>query len=201
MLNSYKDFKSFVASLNSRPKLLLHSCCAPCSSHVLFLLKSYFDITVFFSNDNIYPQEEFYTRLDEVIRFCREIDLDIPVLDEGYSSNDYYASVKGLERLGEKSERCYKCYALRMEKTAKKAKELGFDYFTTTLSISPHKKAEWINEIGYRLEKEYGILYLYSDFKKENGYLRSVRLSEEYRLYRQDYCGCIFSMEERRDRK
>lgn len=201
MINSYKDFKTFMVSLDSKPKLLLHSCCAPCSSHVLFLLKAYFDITVFFSNDNIYPQEEFYTRLEEVIRFCNEIDSGIQVLDEGYHSDEYYASVKGLERLGEKSERCYKCYALRMEKTAKKAKELAFDYFTTTLSISPHKNAGWINEIGQRLEEKYKIAYLYSDFKKENGYLHSVRLSEEYRLYRQDYCGCIFSMEERGNRK
>ncbi len=198
MINNYKDLLTFLNNLDSKKNLLLHSCCAPCSSHTLLFLKKYFNITIYYSNDNIYPYEEYKARLNEQIKFCKEIDENIDVIYDEYCASDYYAAVKNLENLGEKSIRCYKCYELRLEKTAKKAKELGFDYFTTTLSISPYKLAKWINEIGYFLEKKYDINFLYSDFKKDEGYKKSIKLSLEYNLYRQDYCGCIYSLNERR---
>ncbi|MDE6407876.1 MAG: epoxyqueuosine reductase QueH [Anaeroplasmataceae bacterium] len=197
MLDSYKEFKEFLSTLDYRPSLLLHSCCAPCSSHVILLLKDYFDITIFYSNDNISPLEEYEKRLAEEIRFCKEIDSSIKVIFDVYKKEDYEEAVKGYEALGERTERCYKCYQLRLEKTAKKAKELGFDYFTTTLSISPHKITSWINEIGKSLEEKYEIAYLFSDFKKEEGYKHSIELSKKYGLYRQDYCGCLYSKQER----
>lgn len=197
MINNYKDFKKYLNSLEQKPTLLLHSCCAPCSSHTLLLLKNYFSITIFYSNDNIYPIEEFQLRLEEQRKFVKEIDTDIEVLTESFEPSDFYHQIKGLESLGEKSQRCYQCYLLRMEKTAKKALELKYDFFTTTLSISPHKNSDWINEIGYMLEKKYNVKYLYSDFKKDSGYQDSILLSKQYGLYRQDYCGCIYSMRER----
>ena len=196
-IDNYKDFLKFIKNLDYRPKLLLHACCAPCSSHCINLLKKYFDITIYYSNDNIYPEKEFFYRLDEINRFTNELNEGINVIDDGYKPNDYYESIKGLESLGEKSERCYNCYKLRLKKTCLKALELGFDFFSTTLSISPYKISRWINEIGYELEKEYNMPYLYSDFKKESGYLESIRLSNEYNLYRQDYCGCVYSLKER----
>lgn len=201
MITNYSDFLKLITTFDKRPKLLLHACCAPCSSHVILLLQTYFDITMFFSNDNIYPEDEFYIRDLELKRFCKNINSAINVITDKYNPDDYYTSVKNLEHLGEKSKRCYNCYKLRLEKTAKKASELGFDYFTTTLSISPYKLEKWINEIGYELEKEYNVKYLYSNFKKENGYLHSIELSKEYNLYRQDYCGCKYSFEERKQQK
>ena len=197
MIDNYKDFLNFLNSLTTKPKLLLHSCCAPCSSHVILLLSKYFDITIYFTNDNIYPIDEYNIRLDELQKFVKDINLDIKVIDDGYNPDDYYSCVKGFENLNERSLRCKKCYNLRMEKTAKKALELGFDYFTTTLSISPYKVEKWINEIGYELEALYNVKYLYSNFKKDDGYKHSIKLSNEYHLYRQDYCGCKFSLEER----
>ena len=125
------------------------------------------------------------------------ISKDIKLLYDEYNDKDFYDAIKGLENLGEKSERCYKCYTLRLEKTAEKAKALGFDFFTTTLSISPYKVTRWINEIGYKLEDKYGVKYLFSDFKKDDGYNHSIELSKEYSLYRQDYCGCVYSKQER----
>lgn len=201
MIENYKDFLKLISSFENKPKLLLHACCAPCSSHVIILLSKYFDITMFFSNDNIYPKEEFYTRADELNRFCNEIDSNIKVICDDYLPDDYYNCVKGLEKLGEKSKRCYNCYKLRLEKTAKLAESLKFDYFTTTLSISPYKLEKWINEIGYGLEQKYNVKYLYSNFKKDNGYINSINLSKEYNLYRQDYCGCIYSLEERKNQE
>ena len=197
MINNYKEFKLFIDNLDYRPKLLLHSCCAPCSSHVITLLDKYFDITIFYSNDNIYPFEEFNKRLEEEIRFCKEINPNIKVINDSYIYEDFLNAIKGKENLGERSPRCYECYKFRLEKTAIKAKDLGFDYFTTTLSISPHKNSSWINEIGFDLESKYNIKYLYSDFKKEEGYKRSIELSKEYGLYRQDYCGCVYSLKEK----
>lgn len=195
MIESYKEFKDFldknIKKLEKKPRLLLHTCCAPCSSHTIMVLKDYFDITIYYSNDNIFPSEEYNIRLDEQIRFASEFD--IPVISDEYSHHDYLAAVKGYELLGEKSERCYKCYQLRLLKTCQKARKLGFDYFTTSLSISPYKISSWINELGYKLEREYGVAFLYSNFKKEEGYKDSIRLSKEYNLYRQDYCGCEFS--------
>lgn len=197
MIDNYKDFLSFIESLEYKPKLLLHACCAPCSTHCLLVLKKYFDITIFFSNDNIYPEEEYDKRLEEIIKFCGDFAPNIKVIENGYNAQDYYDAVKGLEHLGERSERCYECYKLRMEKSVRMAKEKGFEYFTTTLSLSPYKVSKWVNEIGYALEEKYGVKYLYSNFKKENGYQDSIRLSEEYCLYRQNYCGCVYSMQER----
>lgn len=199
MLENYKEFKQFLAGLKQRYRLLLHSCCAPCSSHVLFLLKDYFDITIYYSNDNIYPYEEFQKRLQEEIEFCKKVDPSIEVLYDAYDSSAYDQAVSGLEQLGERSQRCYECYRLRLEKTAQKAKQLCFDYFTTTLSISPYKNSHWINDLGAKLEAAYGVSFLYSDFKKEEGYKHSIALSKTYDLYRQDYCGCQYSLKERKE--
>lgn len=181
------------------PRLLLHSCCAPCSSYVLEYLSQYFSITVFYYNPNIYPEEEFVKRIDEQKRLIAEMPLKNPVgfMEEGYHSERFYAAVKGLEHIREGGERCFACYRLRLEETARIAAEKGFDYFTTTLSISPYKNAPKLNEIGEELGGIYGVRYLVSDFKKKNGYKRSTELSAQYGMYRQNYCGCVFSMRER----
>ena len=200
MIDNYNDFKSFISKLDYRPKLLLHACCAPCSSHTLMVLKDYFDITIFYSNDNIYPKSEYDKRLEEIEAFVKKISNDIDVIYDEYNESDFDNAISGLESLGEKSKRCYECYKLRLEKTAIKAKELNYDYFTTTLSISPYKVEKWINEIGYMLEDKYQIKYLYSNFKKDDGYNDSIKLSNEYGLYRQDYCGCKYSLKERDER-
>lgn len=181
------------------PKLLLHACCAPCSSYVLEYLSTYFEITIYYYNPNIYPEEEYQRRINELKKFISNYKSinKINLIEEKYDTNDYYKAVKGYEKLGERSERCYKCYEFRMKNACKYAKENNFDYFTTTLSISPYKNSNWINEIGSNLEKKYDIKYLYADFKKKNGYKRSLELSKEYGLYRQDYCGCVYSKQER----
>ena len=178
-----------------RPKLLLHACCAPCSSYVLQYLSEFFDITLYFYNPNITPQEENDFRAEELRRLCREMPLPrLPeIIIEDYEPEKFYEVVQGMENLAEGGARCAVCYRLRLEKTAEKAKELGVDYFTTTLTISPYKRAEWLNAIGGELSEVYGVPYLFSDFKKKNGYKRSCELSKEYDLYRQDYCGCEFS--------
>lgn len=183
--------------------LLLHSCCAPCSSYVLETLANYFKITILYYNPNIYPLEEYIKRKEEEKRFISEFPskYKIKMLDCDYDGNLFFEMAKGLEHLKEGERRCYLCYKLRMEKTAIIAKEKKFDYFTTTLSISPYKNSIWINEIGRSLEKEYNISYLPADFKKKNGYKRSIELSNIYNLYRQDYCGCIYSKIERDKRK
>ena len=184
------------------PSLLLHACCGPCSSYVLEYLSKYFKITIYYYNPNIYPEEEYTRRLTELKKFLKNIDTTNPVklIEANYNTKEYFSKVKGLENLGEKSKRCYECYKLRMDHSAKYAKENHFDYFTTTLSISPYKVSNWINEIGQLLESEYNIKYLYADFKKKNGYKRSLELSKKYNMYRQDYCGCIFSINERKIR-
>lgn len=197
MVSSYLKLKKFLQELKDKPTLLLHSCCAPCSTHVITLLKDYFNITVFYSNDNIYPKEEFKKRVEEEKKFCELFS--IPVIEDEYLPQDFNQAIAGYEHLGERSTRCYQCYKLRLKKTAMYAKEHQFEYFTTTLSISPYKISRWINEIGKRLEEEYGVPFLYSDFKKEEGYKHSIELSKQYDLYRQDYCGCLYSQEERRD--
>lgn len=180
-----------------KPKLLLHACCGPCSSYVVEYLSNYFDITIYYYNPNTYPEAEFNRRLDELNKFINSFNNKIKVIEETYSPIEFYNNIKGLEHLGEKSRRCYNCYKLRMNKVALYAKENNFDYFTTTLSISPYKNANWINEIGSKLENKIGIKYLYSDFKKKDGYKRSLELSKEYGLYRQEYCGCVYSKQER----
>ncbi len=196
MISNYNDFKKLIENQKEKKTLLLHSCCAPCSSYVLTFLAKYFKITVFYSNDNIFPMNEFYKRLEEQKKIIELLNLNIEFIDDSYNESNYYKAVSGYEDLGEKSVRCYNCYKMRLEKTAIKAKELGFDYFTTTLSVSPYKISTWINEIGYFLEKKYNINFLYSDFKKEEGYKKSIKLSNDYELYRQHYCGCVFSYEE-----
>lgn len=181
-----------------KPKLLLHSCCAPCSSAILEFLQNYFDITVYFYNPNITFEEEYYKRLNEQREYHEKRGYSINVIEGKYDpKEDFFKQVKGLEDRREGGERCFKCYTLRMEATAQKAKELEFDYFSTVLSISPLKNAQWINEIGEELSKKYDIKFLNGDFKKKNRYLRSTEISREYELYRQDYCGCVFSKMER----
>ena len=181
------------------PRLLLHSCCAPCSSYVLEYLSQYFKITILYYNPNIGPETEYMRRKEEQMDFITRFPALNPIdfLDCDYEPMEFFEKIKGKEHLGEKSERCYACYELRLEETARAAKKLGFDYFTTTLSISPHKNAKWLNEIGESLSREYNVKYLFSDFKKKGGYYRSTELAKEYGLYRQDYCGCVFSKQER----
>ncbi len=180
---------------NHVPTLLLHSCCAPCSSSVLERLNSFFQITILYYNPNIDPEEEYFKRKEEEKRFLSLFPSKYPIffLDCDYDRNSFYEVVKGLEHCKEGEERCYRCYQLRLEKTAKEAQKNHFDYFGTTLSISPYKNSNWINEIGLSLAKKYQISYLPADFKKKNGYQRSIELSQKYQLYRQDYCGCIYS--------
>ena len=180
---------------DKKPSLFLHCCCAPCSSYVLEYLVPYFRITVFYYNPNITPEEEYGKRVKELKRFIREAGYtgQVSFLEGDYNPQVFFSAVKGLETLPERGERCRICYRLRMEEAARNAAAHKADFFTTTLSISPHKNAVWINEIGQELEELYGVRHLPSDFKKRGGYLRSIRLSEEYGLYRQNYCGCVFS--------
>ncbi len=184
-------------NLDSKKKLLLHACCAPCSSYVIEYLTKYFDITILYYNPNIDTLEEFNHRLGELERFVKEFKTSnkVEVVSLGYNSYEYLDAVKGLEHEKEGGKRCIECFKLRLKKAALYALEHDFDYFTTTLTISPLKSSKLLNEIGHDLEKEYGIKYLYSDFKKKEGYKRSIVLSREYNLYRQDYCGCKFSKE------
>lgn len=183
------------------PRLLLHSCCAPCSSYCLELLSQYFEVTVFYYNPNIYPPEEYTMRVAEQNRFVQEFPAKHPIsfVEGTYDTEKFYAMAKGMEQLKEGGERCFFCYELRLRESAEYAKENGFDFFTTTLSISPLKNAEKLNEIGAKLEAELGVKYLYSDFKKQNGYKRSAEISNEYEMYRQYYCGCVYSKKQRDD--
>ena len=182
--------------LTVKPKLLLHVCCAPCSSYVLEYLKDYFNITVFYYNPNISSFDEYNKRLNEEKRFVKEYPFreEIHIVDGEYDNEVFEKEIKGLENEKEGGARCFKCYRLRLSKSAEYARDNNFDYFTTTLTISPYKNANKLNEIGSELENIYGIKYLYSDFKKKNGYKRSIELSHEYNLYRQDYCGCMYSI-------
>ncbi len=196
--NYQKELDKLLNELSAekrRPKLLLHSCCAPCSSYVLEYLSEYFDITIYYYNPNIYPAEEYNRRVEEQKQLIQAMPLrsKVQFLQGEYRPEIFYSAVKGLEEEKEGGERCFVCYQLRLSEAARLAKVGGFDFFTTTLSISPHKNAEKLNEIGEQLAKEYGVLQLPSDFKKKNGFKRSIELSGEYSLYRQDYCGCVFS--------
>ena len=177
------------------PTILLHSCCAPCSSHVITFLKDYFDITIIYYNPNIYPYEEYKKRKEEQIRLLNEIKSKnkLNIIDCDYDNNIYEETIKGLEKEKEGGSRCYKCFWLRLDKTAQIAKKNNYDYFSTTLTISPYKNSTVINEIGKELETIYNITWLYSDYKKKDGYKKSIQLSKEYNLYRQNYCGCIYS--------
>lgn len=183
----------YIKTLGKKPKLLLHACCAPCSSAVLENLAEYFDITLFFYNPNISPEEEFTFRLEELQRLVPEMGFSADVVSPPYDNAEFESVIKGMEDLSEGGARCKECYRLRLEKSVAYAKENGFDYVTTTLSVSPYKNAVWLNEIGQELSEKYGVKYLVSDFKKGDGYKRSCALSAEYNLYRQNYCGCIYS--------
>lgn len=176
------------------PSLLLHACCAPCSSYCIEYLHKYFDITLFFYNPNIFPAEEYAHRVNELKRLVTEMGLSISVLEAENDTESFYALAKGRENIREGGARCFDCYRLRLKKTAQLAKEKGFDYFTTTLSISPLKNSKKLREIGLELEGEYGVKNLPSDFKKKEGYKRSIELSKKYNLYRQNYCGCEYSV-------
>lgn len=215
--NYQKELDKVIEGLNYRPSLLLHSCCAPCSSYVLTYLRRYFDITVLYYNPNIYPPEEFDKRAAEQERLIDVLNKKaaedrsetevqgnrtersgaVRFIRGEYDPRTFFEMAKGFEDVPEGGERCFKCYELRMREAAEYARDGGYDYFTTTLSISPLKNAEKINETGEKLEKEYGVRHLPSDFKKRNGYKISCELSREYNLYRQDYCGCVYSRQER----
>lgn len=197
-INYQKELDKVIESLSQQekvPTLLLHSCCAPCSSYVLEYLSDYFGITVFYYNPNIYPDEEYEMRVREQQRFIRAFPAKHPIdfIEGAYDKERFYEMARGLEAVPEGGQRCFQCYELRLREAGELAKARGFDYFTTTLSISPMKNAEKLNEIGLRLADELGVAYLCSDFKKRNGYKRSTELSREYGMYRQDYCGCVYS--------
>ena len=174
---------------------MLHACCAPCASYVLEYLSDFFEITLFYYNPNISPESEYDVRLRELEKLCLELPdaKGIKILPCEYNDADFYSAVRGMENLPEGDNRCRICYELRLRKTAETAKTYGFDFFTTTLSISPYKNAAWLNEIGESLMKEFSVNYLFSDFKKKNGYKRSIELSAQYNLYRQNFCGCVYS--------
>ena len=200
--NYQRELESCLRTLNGRPRLLLHSCCAPCSSYVLEYLSPYFEITVDYYNPNLDSAEEHALRSAEQARliqqapFCRDVSLETVA----YDPDAFYKAVKGLEQIPEGGERCFACYRLRLEQAAKRCRDGGFDFFTTTLSISPHKNAAKLNEIGEELATRYNVRWLASDFKKKNGVKRSTELAAEYDLYRQDYCGCVFSKQEAKKR-
>ena len=192
-----------LAKNGEKPKLMLHACCAPCSSHTLLYLYEHFDITVYFCNPNIAPEAEYEFRKSELKRLISELGLDVRIIDEDYAPEQFYELAKGLEDLPERGERCRKCIAYRLEKTGdghdyvygtgEKAAEYGCGYFTTTLTISPHKDCAFINECGAEISEKCGVPYLFSDFKKHDGYKHSIELSRQYNLYRQNYCGCVYS--------
>ena len=192
---SIKELKK----INKKKKILLHSCCAPCSSHVITYLAPYFDITILYYNPNIFPVEEYNKRKKEQIKLINEININtnINYIDCDYDNELYENAIKGYEECPERGARCNICFKIRLEKTANIAKENNFDYFCSTLTVSPYKNTNLINTIGEELSKKYNIKWLYSDFKKENGYKNSIELSKKYNLYRQDYCGCIYSKRER----
>lgn len=203
--NYQREQEAILAKLpqEKTPSLLLHACCAPCSSYVLEYLSRYFKITVLFYNPNIAPNAEYEKRLTEITRLISEQPHHYPVslAECRYDPERFYDAVCGMEALPEGGERCTVCYRMRLEEAAKAAKEGGFDFFTTTLSISPLKNAEKLNRIGEELAAEYGVTHLTSDFKKKEGYKRSITLSREYGLYRQDYCGCVFSKRDAEQRE
>lgn len=195
-MNYNLQMEDIIKDLNGGEKLLIHSCCGPCSSAVLERLVEYFDIEIYFYNPNIDTKNEYNNRIKEqkkILKSFPQVKLKIVNYDNG----DFYKSIEGFETEPEGGERCFNCYKLRLENTARYGVEKGFNYFTTTLSISPHKNHVWINQLGEMIEKDLDIKFLYSDFKKRDGYKRSIELSKEYNLDRQDYCGCIFSKKER----
>lgn len=197
--NYQRRLDELINNLSGTPRLLLHCCCAPCSSYVLEYLSRFFEITCLFYNPNISPAEEYEKRAEELRRLISEQPHKNPVsiIVEKYNPQDFFAAIKGYEHIKEGGERCFRCYRLRLEMAAKYAKEYNFDYFCSTLSISPLKNARKLNDIGEELSEIYKISHLPNDFKKKGGYKRSIELSAEYDLYRQNYCGCVFSKNER----
>lgn len=202
-MNYDKLMEKQMSSTKEGSTLLLHACCAPCSSACLERLSNFFKITIIYYNPNITEEKEYLKRLEELKNFIQKIKVKYPIniIDTRYDPKEFFEISKGLEKEKERGKRCYKCYELRLEETAKVAKENNFDFFATTLTLSPYKKTDWLNEIGENLSNKYQTSYLYSDFKKKNGYKRSIELSKEYNLYRQDYCGCIYSKLEREEEK
>ena len=204
---SYKDILnkelSKIKEAGITPRLLLHSCCAPCSSYVLEYLTEYFDITVYYYNPNISPMSEYEKRIAEQKRLISEMKFknSVSFIEGTYNHDEFISLTRGLENLPEGGERCSLCYEMRLEAAAQKAAEINADYFTTTLSVSPYKNTAKLNTIGLKLGMEYSVPYLVSDFKKNNGYKRSIELSTEYGLYRQNFCGCIFSKKEAEERR
>jgi predicted adenine nucleotide alpha hydrolase (AANH) superfamily ATPase len=201
-MNYQKELDNIINKLevdHRRPKLLLHSCCAPCSSYILEYLSEFFDITIFYYNPNIHPEDEYIRRVKEQQDLIKAMPQhsEVHFIQGEYRPQDYYDSIKGLEEEEEGGKRCFICYELRLREAAKIAAAQGFEFFTTTLSISPYKNAEKLNEIGSGLAQEFGVAFLPSDFKKKNGYQRSIELSRIYNLYRQNYCGCVFSLRNR----
>lgn len=193
-INYDKVLEDLIKSLDHKPKLLLHSCCGPCSSYVITYLKDYFDITILYYNPNIEPKEEYYKRKAEQVRLINELNIpSLSLLDIEYDNDSYKEIAKGHENDLEGGKRCHLCYELRLTKCAELAQKNGYEYFGTTLTVSPYKNAKVLNEIGEKLAKEYNVSWLYSDFKKKDGYKKSIELSKEHNLYRQDYCGCSFS--------
>lgn len=198
-MNYDLKMEEIIKNISEGSTLLLHACCAPCSSTVLERLGNFFNISILYYNPNITNKDEYEKRLEEIRKFTSSFDTKYPieVISGRYEPKEFFDIARGLENEPERGKRCYKCYELRLRETAKIAKEKGFDYFTTTLSLSPYKDAKWINEIGEELEKELEVNFLYSDFKKKNGYKRSIELSNEFNLYRQDYCGCVYSVRDK----
>ena len=197
-MNYDLKMEEIIKNTSEGSSLLLHACCALCISTLLKRISNFFNITIIYYNHKITEKDEYEKRLEEIKKFTSSFKTKykIEVIAGRYELREFFDIARGLEDEPERGRRCYKCYKLRLEETAKIAKELNFDYFTTTLSLSPYKDAKWINEIGESLQEAYNINFLYSDFKKKNGYKRSIELSEQYDLYRQDYCGCIFSKTE-----
>ena len=199
--NFHKEMLKLAGQLQKEgkvPRLLLHSCCAPCSSNCIEVLSKYFMVTVFYYKPNISSDEEYKKRVAEQIRFIKEFDTPnkVEFIEGDYEPDVFFKEVKGLEKEPEGGKRCFKCYELRLRKTAELAKAEAYDYFTTTLTISPLKNSVKLNETGLKLQEEYGVNYLLSDFKKQEGYKRSIELSKEYGLYRQNYCGCVYSRQQ-----
>lgn len=195
MENYYQFFLETINNIDKskKPKLLLHVCCAPCSSHCLQVLEEYFDITVFYYNPNISPFEEYQKRLLEEMNFIKNVHPNVKIVEAVYDNDKFEQMVKGFEDLPEGGARCKLCYQMRLAKTAQFAKDNSFDFFTTSLTVSRYKNSQVLNEIGQNVAKQFGVNYLFSDFKKENGYQKSIELSKKYNLYRQNYCGCKYS--------
>lgn len=194
LVNFDKEMQKIIATHaknGEKPRLLMHSCCAPCSSACIERVKDFFELSIYYYNPNMNSEEEFNLRRDEQIKYCKTVGVDCKV--EQYDKKEFLSIVKGVETCMEGGARCEKCFYLRLKKTAEKAKENGYDYFTTTLTVSPLKNANKLNEIGNKIANEIGVKFLPSDFKKNNGYLRSIELSKQNNLYRQNYCGCEFS--------